>query len=44
MWVESARRGEDGRGVAPRRMMGALTKVFSVIIVRPLRDWAVLDC
>lgn len=44
MWVESARRREDGRAVAPRRMMGALTKVFSVIIVEPLWDWAVLDC
>ena len=33
MWVESARRGEDGRAVAPRRTMGALTKVFSVIVV-----------
>jgi len=32
MWIESARRGEEGRAVAPRRI-GALTKVFSVIIV-----------
>ena len=38
MWVESARRGEEDRAVAPRRMMGALTRCFRSLLSRAIME------